>query len=412
MSLKKALVQALCFAMLALFDFAVADPATPKVGVNLYLDAMQSLAEGHYKEARELLQRLTASEPHHAGAWLDLAILQCALGNTQEAEALFSAVENRFSPPPVILEVIAQQRAKGCGARQTEGPFVRLRLGYGVDSNVNQGARNLNFSIGRGPSAINLVLLPEYAAKKDNFTELSAEFVQSLPKTAALVFVQLQDKEYSRLSKFDLGSLTTGLDYPWKVGNWELRSTGSLGFITIGRSLYQRTGQLQLQVAPPLKMPIGWELGAIAAGTKIAYQTIEYFDSMLWESRGMLTYRSPDVFFQGSIGYAYDVGSDLRPGGNRQGTTTSLIGRKRLFGNVVGELNLTYQHWRGEQAYSLGLVDERRNQTTQLLRASIVVPITPQNALFIEFRDVRNQENISLFEYRGKIMQISWQWQN
>ena len=55
---------------------------------NPYLDAMQPLIDGRYEEAGEALRRLVAREPEHAGAWLDLAILQCGLGNASEAELL------------------------------------------------------------------------------------------------------------------------------------------------------------------------------------------------------------------------------------------------------------------------------------------------------------------------------------
>ena len=54
----------------------------------LYEQAMQLIAEGRYGEANAVLRRLVSAEPEHAGAWLDIAILQCSIGNAEEAEAL------------------------------------------------------------------------------------------------------------------------------------------------------------------------------------------------------------------------------------------------------------------------------------------------------------------------------------
>jgi len=33
------------------------------------------------------------------------------------------------------------------------------------------------------------------------------------------------------------------------------------------------------------------------------------------------------------------------------------------------------------------------------------------HAINLEFKDIRNQENISIFEYRNWILQLNWQWQ-
>lgn len=372
---------------------------------------MQFLIEGRYDEAREALQQLVRKEPEHAGAWLDIAILQCSIGSAAEAEALFSAIENRFSPPPAILEVIAQQRARGCLPSKPKG-YVRLRLGRGIDDNVNQGASNPNFSIGSGNNLVNLVLSPEYAPKKDQFTALSAEYVDALSTAGTLGFIQFQLRQYDSLSRFNLNSLTAGLEQPWRLGDWRLRSTGSFGLITLGGELYQRQGQLQLQVTPPLKLPKGWEFGVLGGWTNVAYPSLTGFDSQLWESRGVLTYRHAELFAQATAGYALDNGTELRPGSDRSGMVASLTARARLAGDIIGELSWNFQNWKGCRAYSPGLIDQRRQQDTLLWRAAVIIPVTAQQAIHVELRDVHNRENISLFEYEGRLLQISWQWQS
>lgn len=401
----------LCFSvMLVAGRSALAEAEAPKVEANLYQEAMQFIAEGRYEQARETLLRLVKQEPEHAGAWLDIAMLHCGIGNAGEAEALFAAIEKRFSPPPAILEVIAQQRARGCNS-QKSSVFVRLRLSRGSDSNANQGARNPNLSIGSGNNLTNLVLSPEFAPKADQFTALSAELLAPLSSTGTLGLIQFYARDYDTLTKYSLNSLVASVEHPWRLGNWRLRGSGSLGLITLGGALYQRQGQLQFLVTPPLALPSGWKFGVVGGWTRMVYPTLTGFDSQVWEARGELTYRTEDGFVQAGAGYAFDQGGDLRPGRDRSGVVASLTGRKRLFGEIFGEFGWSRQTWEGKQAYSPGLIDHKRHQVTQLLRAAVIFPVAPHHALHVEVRDVRNRENVTIFEYEGRILQASWQWQ-
>lgn len=376
----------------------------------LYEQAMELISEGRYGEANAVLRRLVDAEPEHAGAWLDIAILQCSIGNADDAETLFTAIETRFSPPPAIREVIAQQRARGC-RRELPEAYARVRIGRGYDDNVNQGARNLNFSIGSGNSLINLVLTPDFAPKADHFTGLTTDYVQPLTPGGTLGFVQFQSRRYDNYSTYDLGSLVAGVEVPWRKGDWQWRGNFAFGALTLGGGLYQRQGQVQLQLTPPQALPAGWEASGVAGWTRIEYPTLTSFDSQVWDARGLLTYRSADAYAQGSLGYAYDHGTQTRPGGDRQGLVASLTARRRLAGEVLGELGWNQQNWNGERMYSPGLIDVAREQRTRLLRAALIVPLCKQQALHLEYRNVRNRENISLFEYREQMLQLSWQWQ-
>ena len=89
----------------------------------------------------------------------------------------------------------------------------------------------------------------------------------------------------------------------------------------------------------------------------------------------------------------------------------SLNARALLGGGWLGELSWQYQNWAGAQAYSPGLIDVARRQHTQLTRATLWYELTKQQALYLEYRGVRNRENISLFEYQSRAWQLGWQWQ-
>ena len=203
-----------------------AEPIPSASATDLYREAMLAITEGRLGDAERLLAELIAVEPDHAGAWLDLAILYCAAGNGAEAEHLFSEIERRYVPPPPILEVIAHQRKLGC-AGWTAKNNARIRLGRGYESNVNQGARSPNFSIGSGGSQIDLVLLPEFRPRGDQFTNFSGELVRDFSQNGAFGVVQFQSRNYDQMSRYDTISLVCGRrksmamgSLGWKIGGY------------------------------------------------------------------------------------------------------------------------------------------------------------------------------------------------
>lgn len=377
---------------------------------NPYLDAMQAIADGRYEDARRSLASLAAQEPEHAGAWLDLAILQCGLGHREEAEALFTAIELRFAPPPAIREMIAQQRATGCRPNAGKGSY-RLRTGRGYDSNANQGASNPNLSIGSGSNTLTLVLAPEYAPRGDGFTSLQAEGAVPLGNNGSLGFAHFLHRRYDTLSRYDLSSASIGLERPWQLGSWSLRATASAGLLGLGGKLYQHHLLAQVQVTPPLPLPAPWQLSLIGATSLQAYPTQSQFDALQNEFRLQLTHRGQEHLLQAGAGVLADDSSKARPGGNRQGWTASLGGRLQLGHGWSAEGAWSVLDWRGARPFSPGLIDFRREQQTRQLRLGLHYALGHGQAIIAEYRQIDNNENISIMGYRGRQFSLNWQWQ-
>lgn len=396
--------------LLALCAPAGAEP-TILAQQELYLDALNSLSEGRQNDASDALSRMLEQEPQHAGAWLDLAIIQCELGHAVEAERLFREIESRFAPPPGIQEVINSHRAMGCNNWQPHSQWS-LSMGRGIDNNVNQGASNPNFSIGSGSARIDLQLQPEFRPQHDQFTLLSAEYIREISRNGSVGFVQLRARENDSLNRYNTNSLRFGAEVPWRAGNWNVRGVGSVGFLTLGNELYQKQGQIHARITPPLALPERFRFNVLTGLTRLHYTTLANYDSNTVELSGLLTYQGRKSQVQASLGYVTDRGDAARLGGNRDGWYASLQGQMRLGDNLTGELGWSHQHWLSSSAYSPGLIDQIRRQDTQLLRAALIVPIKPQHAVHIELRQVRNNENISIFQYNSHLLQVSWQWQN
>lgn len=383
---------------------------------NLYGEAMRAVADGRITDAEKILAALTAAEPSHAGAWLDLAMLYCAAGNGASAGHLFTEIERRFAPPPAILEVMERQREEGCKGGLPKGDAT-LRLGRGFESNVNQGASSPNFSFNNGISPIELVLLSEYLPRGDRFTQVSAELLHDFSRggltglTGLTGVVQLQSKQYDNLSSYSHESLFLGLDKPWQWGQWGLRAAGSTGVMTLGSKVYLRQNQLQMEVTPPLPLPKEWQFRLAGVLNNTAYARLEGFDAQWRETRATLRHHREDWLLQASASSVQDRARGQRPGGNRAGTFAGLQGRMNVGKGVIAEIGWQLQNWTGSRDYFPGLFDAPRLQRTRTWRASTTFALSAEHALVLEFRDTRNHENIPIFDYRTRTVQLNWQWQ-
>lgn len=378
---------------------------------DMYLDALQSISENRYDEAKATLMKLIEREPQHAGAWLDLAIIQCELENKAEADRIFRMMIERFSPPQPILEVIVRQQAKGCLGHSRKN-HVSVLLERGFESNANQGASNPNFSLGSGSAQIDLQLLPEYLPKSDSFTALSMNGARALASNGTSGFVQFRWRRYDALSAFNTVAVAAGIDRPWRIYGWGVRTTGMLSLLTLGDHLYQKQGILQLRLTPALALPKNMRFSMIGGLTKVQYPTLFNYDANTWELRGLLSYDSDVFHAQGSVAYLSDRPNGARLGGHRHGLSGNASIRRQLFREYEAELGWSRQIWRSESAYSPGLIDLTRRQDTQVLKAALIWPVRELQTMQLEFRAINNRENISILQYDSKSIQLSWQWQN
>jgi len=389
---------------------AGAEASSPKDTVDHYQEAMQALSEGRVEDARSELGVLIATEPEHPGAWLDLATLRCSLGDASEAERLFREIETRFDPPSGILEIISLQRARGCDGPKASS-LGMVRVGRGYDSNANQGVSNPNFSIGSGSNRLDLVVLPAYQPISDQYTAVSAEYFRELPfLNDTMGYVQLRSRQYDKLSSFDTTFVQGGVERAWRLGDWRLRNGVTWGTTSLGSRTYLNQEQLQMQVTPPIKLPSGWQFLLGGGLTYSQYPTFQSYNGTVSELRGSLRRQTDKGLFQVTAGAMVDRQAYQRPGGDRKGYFASLDGRFLLSKGIIAELAWQHQQWQADTEYSPGLIDVRRQQNTNVARASLNVPIDQDNSILTEYQYTDNRENISLFQFRGHRIQMSWQY--
>lgn len=383
---------------------------SPQPGEDLYLQALQSISEGRRTDATAELRRAIEQSPSHAGAWLELALTHCALGNSDEAERLFAIIETRFNPSPALLTLIAQTRDQGCSRWDVfKSSVVTASRGY--DENVNQGARTSRYTVDGPDGQVEYELSGDFTPRSDRYTQLAGETMREVTPNGMLGFVQYQLRRNDNLHQYDTGSVFAGLEAPYRWGRWRLRATSTFGLVSLGGKLYQRQAQLQARVVPPLRLPTGMQFNVVGAVTWNSFPTLTNFDSNTQELRGHLSWRGGDNYASATLGYLNDHARAQRPGGDRKGAFANLLLRRHLGHGINTELGYSRQAWNSSRAYSPGLIDEVREHATQVLRASVSYALDNRHAIVLEARAVRNRENISIFQYSNRQLQLSWQWQ-
>ena len=375
----------------------------------LYRAALRALTEGRLEDASAMLQRVVSEEPRHAGAWLDLAISQCELGNAAEAERLFARIEQRFALPSGIAETIARYRATGCGRPVRRGAWL-LAATRGHDDNVNQGASDPRFAIGTGSNQTDYELDAAFLPKPDSFSQLAAFWLRPLDSSGTNAIVQAYSRWHDHLRAQDTASVLGAVEHTWKAGAWRLRGTAALGYVTLDRTLYQRQQQLQARVTPPLPLPPGAEFALYANLNRVMYPTRPTYDGHTLELGAIAGYRSKRGLAQATLTQLRDDSSAGRPGGDRKGWFGSLQWYGEVADRLTLDAGLTRQRWRSEDIYSAGLIETRRLQNTTTLRAAGTWQLRPHYSLVLEWRGTFNHENISLFQYNSRALQLSLRW--
>jgi hypothetical protein len=376
----------------------------------LYREALEALSEGRRSDASATLRRLVEQAPLHAGAFLELALTQCSLGNADEAERLFAIIETRFSPSRDLLTLIAETREAGC-KQWAPSRSTLVTLGRGFDRNVNQGTSVSSLIVDRG-GPIELPLLPEFQPHADQYSVIGVDHLRELTPNGSIGYLQYQVRRNDDLHQYDSAAVYAGVESPWRVGRFTVHASGALGAVSLGGRLYQRQGQVQARVSPGLPLPAGAQLNLIAGATYSDYLTLTNFNSLMLEGRALLTWRQGPLAASANVGLMTDQARDQRPGGNRHGNYASLMLKRTLSENVTGELGYTRQTWNSALPYAPELlIDAVRAQRTQMLRADLSYQLGKGQTLHLEARAVRNNENISIFQYNNRILQLSLQWQ-
>lgn len=386
-----------------------ASAAAPEELERLYLEAVRLMEAGRHEDATAAFERLIELEPQHAGARLELAISHCTLGHPSEAEKMFRDIEVRFAPSAGILDVINAHRKTGCKPWQARS-YRGATLSRGSDSNVNQGASNPVFVSGSGPERIESLLSDDFLPKRDGYTQAAFDYTRELNRHGAIGFAQLRSRRYDNLQSQDTNAVLLGVDRPLRGTGWPTSTSASGSLVSLGGKVYQRQLQLQARTMPAVSLIRPLDLTLSAALGRVEYVSRKAFNANSAELGAMLGYRGRHTLGQVAAGALFEQGHPNRPGGDRRGGYASAQLQRQFNGDYAGEVSLTRQDWHSAGVYSPGLIDVVRRQSTRQVRAAVTRALGPQHSLQLEWRHVRNHENISLFQYNSEVVQLNWRW--
>ena len=377
----------------------------------LYLEALRAISENRYEDAKTMLTSLIEQLPNHGGALLDLATMQCGLGNKTEAESLFRRLKERFPLSEEQIKTIDQLQEQSCAVKSL--PLqISVALERGYDTNVNQGASNPNFSLGSGATQIDLQLLPEYQPRADRFSTITVSAAKEFDANKLTGFTQFRVRNYDDLAAFNTVAIAAGIERPWRIGDVGIRSTGMIGLLTLGNRLYQKQEIVQFRIPPSIQRNQRLQLSLIAGLANVQYPTLTNYDAHTWELRSLLSYDADKWHLQGGVAYLADRAHTDRQGGNREGYYANINARGLIYKQYEAEIGWSRQLWQSAQVYSPGLIDVARRQNTQTLKAGISWPVSDRQTLQLEYRMTNNKENIPILQYSSRLLQLSWQWQN
>ena len=124
------------------------------------------------------------------------------------------------------------------------------------------------------------------------------------------------------------------------------------------------------------------------------------------------TRRNKRHLTQATLTRLHDDSSSSRPGGDREGWFGSVQWYGEVSDRLILEAGLSHQHWRSADIYSAGLIESRRKQNMTTLRAAGQWNLRSHTSLVLEWRGTFNRENISLFQYNSRALQLSLRWDN
>ena len=107
------------------------------------------------------MEKAVELNPNNAGAWLDLSLIHCQLGDVERANHIWDEIEARFSPPSSLKAVIHKGRSHGCEHRAKKRE-VELEVARGHSSNMNQGVKSISLDLPSNIGPVPVELLPQF----------------------------------------------------------------------------------------------------------------------------------------------------------------------------------------------------------------------------------------------------------
>lgn len=382
---------------------------------DLYQEALQLIEKGDTSGAIDRYNRLLKELPNHAGAWIDLALLYCELGEVTHAHQIFDQVEQQFQPPPAILELIRHYRRQGCVSARAPSGRWSLSVSAGHTDNVNHGLSNpvidLTLPLGLTSIRVGGAFLPRSSA----IATVGASYVQGIKALpGALWFIGGTEKKFPSVQEFNQRSLLTGITQQRTVNGW----LQEYELVATHLSMNERSHQAGILAQGALWLPATSEraprFGVEVAASRWRYPHDPLYDSTVFEGRINARWvPNSRMMLRGAIGPVADLASRQRPGLDRRGYLFHLHGQWAISDQLRIDAGFRQRRLQDEAAYS-PLFGTRKHHSTQrqfLVGLQSRKDMASPSTWRLEWERSESRDNIPLFPYTSQTLAISWQYQ-
>lgn len=366
-----------------------------------YQEALAAVASGERERALEMLETLIRRRPGHAGAWLDLALLYCDLGDTAKSREILTRIETEFDPSPVIRDLIGLQRNRAC---KTAAAELSWSLGFqaGHDSNVNRGASNNRVVMESGAGPVVAQLADDALARHDNFGEGWAEAYWR--RESRSLRVSALSRRHANIAAYNAQSLSITGEQAWSgvpaEGSlrlqWASTWLGGPAFLDTLTASAGVTGRGSLHGIHPV---------ADLALARHHFPAAPAFDAYIWSLRPGLAKSVPAYAWRANLIAAADMADDTRPGGDRYGIGVEVLGAWRLAPGVQLSGSGLVQQIRSTEPYFPPLLNAYRHQTLWLGRLELAVDIGRGIHWLTAWTGQKSEDNLSFLGYRTNVLQ-------
>jgi len=397
-----------------------------------YQRAIRSLSSGNYSQAQLLLERITVDVPQHAGAWLDLALLHCQLGEVEKAELIYQRIEQDLQTPASILQVINKMRSQGC---KFELKWIKqAHAGLGHSSNVNFAPSDgvIRFA-GTAPFS-ELILSPGNRPRSDHF--ILAEMQTLLPANLKNVWGAqwqglLQYKKYQQESDQNILTLAIGARWSGFLGpllknsdsltspeSWEAGfqfNRTHIGSTPYENSLFAWATLWSKEQQEWLESKRNWRWGAEWNLSHYQYLQSSNYDALRFDfklrQQWKLQTKHALHLFGFSLGPALDRAQSDRPGGDRYGYTGLIEWDARWHPQHQTVAYLQHQSLKDKAPYNttfFGSQARLPKSTLIVLRQNYRISLEHQ--IYAQYSRQITKDTINLFSYENQSFILGYSW--
>ena len=382
----------------------------------LYNNASYEIHSGNRNHAQQLLGQLERSQPAHAGAWLDVALLYCQNGQNEDAERLFQLIENRYTPPPSIRQLINYYRQGRCNPRP---PKISLSVSAyaGGTTNVNSGPDTSVIRLAPTAPLTELQLLPSSLSRSDLYlgTDIVASRKLDLDGIDGVYLLGMaQLRKYAHNPDFSTAQFVAGVGYKRRLlqGEWDMQAYVS--HLTMGARTFETSQNLQTgiwQKGPDLAgKPFRWGMDALFTSQR--YPDSPLYNATRFELRlkgQVQLLPGGNLVLQG--GPILDNPSNERPGSNRKGYTIGLGYDQRHGPQHQWSIYAQRQKLDDTLPYNtIFFGDVIRRPLTHYISARYQYNRSRSEHIFVQWTAQRIVDQIDLFAIKSQNISIGYLW--